>query len=57
MWVNCERCQNQDLERITLKVYLYVMKKGKPVGPRDIIKGVNLSSPSVDYRHLQKLDI
>jgi hypothetical protein len=39
----------------TLKVYLYVVKKG-PVGPRDVMRGANLSSPSVAYRHLQKLE-
>lgn len=44
------------LEGITLTVYLYVAKKSKPVGPRDVMKGINLSSPSVAYRHLQKLE-
>lgn len=48
--------ENQDLQGITLNVYLYVVKKGKPVGPRDVMKGTNLSSPSVAYRHLQKLE-
>ena len=46
----------EELEGITLNVYLYVVKKGKPVGPRDVMKGANLSSPSVAYRHLQKLE-
>ena len=35
---------------------MYCVKKGKPVGPRDVMKGANLSSPSVAYRHLQKLE-
>jgi len=35
---------------------LHAVKKGKPVGPRDVMKGANLSSPSVAYRHLQKLE-
>ncbi len=48
--------QAEELQGITLNVYLYVAKKGKPVGPRDVTKGVNLSSPSVAYRHLQKLE-
>jgi hypothetical protein len=48
--------KNEDLEGITLKVYLHAVKKCKPVGPRDVMKGVNLSSPSVAYRHLQKLE-
>ena len=47
---------NKELEGITLSVYLYVVRKGKPVGPRDVMKGANLSSPSVAYRHLQKLE-
>jgi len=47
---------NKELEGITLYVYLYCVKKGKPVGPRDVMKGSNLSSPSVAYRHLQKLE-
>jgi repressor of nif and glnA expression len=44
------------LEGITLSVYWYVVKVGKPVGPRDVMKGADLSSPSVAYRHLQKLE-
>lgn len=47
---------NEELEGTTLKVYLYVVKEGKPVGPRDVMRGANLSSPSVAYRHLQKLE-
>jgi hypothetical protein len=47
---------NEELEGITLSVYLYVVKKGKPVGPRDAMKGAHLSSPSVAYRHLQRLE-
>jgi hypothetical protein len=45
-----------ELEGITLSVYLYTVKKGAPVGPRDAMKGANLSSPSVAYRHLEKLE-
>ncbi len=48
--------ENQELQGLTLNVYLYAVKKGKPVGPRDVMKGTNLSSPSVAYRHLQKLE-
>lgn len=47
---------SEELEGITLSVYLYAVKKGRPVGPRDVMKGVHLSSPSVAYRHLQKLE-
>jgi polyferredoxin len=45
-----------DLEGITLNVYLYIVKKRKKVGPREVMKGIGLSSPSVAYRHLQKLE-
>lgn len=48
--------QSREIEGITLSVYLYVAKKGRPVGPRDVMKGANLSSPSVAYRHLEKLE-
>jgi hypothetical protein len=48
--------KKDDLEGITLSVYLYAIKKGKSIGPRDVMKGVNLSSPSVAYRHIQKLE-
>lgn len=47
---------NEELEGITLDVYLHVLRNGKPVGPREVMKAVNLSSPSVAYRHLQKLE-
>ena len=50
------RSNSEELEGITLAVYLQVVRKGKPVGPRDVMKSANLSSPSVAYRHLQKLE-
>lgn len=45
------------LQGATLKVYLYAVKKNGSVGPREVMRGANLSSPSVAYRHLQKLEI
>ena len=45
-----------DLEGNTLNVYAFVVKEGKPVGPREVMRGANLSSPSVAHRHLQKLE-
>ncbi len=44
------------VEGTTLRVYVYVVKEGRPLGPRDVMRGLNLSSPSVAYRHLQKLE-
>jgi hypothetical protein len=50
------KIKSEELDGITLNVYLYIAKKGKPVGPRDAVAGAHLSSPSVAYRHLQKLE-
>ncbi len=44
------------LEGKTLNVYSYAVKEGKPVGPREVMRAMNLSSPSVAYWHLQKLE-
>jgi hypothetical protein len=44
------------LEGKTLNVYSYVVKEGKPVGPREVMRAANLSSPSVAYWRLQKLE-
>jgi len=46
---------DQDLNARTFQTYLYLVKAGKPVGPRDVMRGADLSSPSVAYRNLQKL--
>jgi len=45
-----------ELEGTTFTVYLYVLKENKPMGPRDVMRCANLTSPSVAYRHLQKLE-
>ena len=47
---------SEELEGTTFAVYTYVVKEGRPVGTRDVMRGANLSSPSVAYRHLQKLE-
>ena len=44
------------LEGTTLGVYVYIAKEHKPIGPRDVMRGLHLNSPSVAYRHLQKLE-
>jgi DNA-binding transcriptional ArsR family regulator len=48
--------ETSGLKGVTLKVYLYMVKKKGLAGPRDVMRGVGLSSPSVAYRHLQKLE-
>jgi hypothetical protein len=50
---------NPDIELLegkTLNVYAYLVKEDKPVGPREVMRGANLSSPSVAHWHLQKLE-
>ena len=47
---------SEELEGTTLNVYAFVVKEGKPVGPREVMRGANLSSPSTAYRQLQKLE-
>ena len=44
-----------ELNASTFQTYVYLVKVAKPVGPRDVMRGANLSSPSVAYRNLQKL--
>ena len=50
------KTENDDLEGNTLNVYAFVAKEGRPVGTREVMRGANLSSASVAFRHLQKLD-
>lgn len=47
--------QGDELNASTFQTYMYLVKVAKPVGPRDVMRGANLSSPSVAYRNLQKL--
>jgi len=46
---------DEELNATTFQTYVYMVKIGKPIGPRDLMRGANLSSPSVAYRNLQKL--
>ncbi|MCW4028586.1 MAG: hypothetical protein NWE92_02925 [Candidatus Bathyarchaeota archaeon] len=46
---------DQELNATTFQTYVYLVKSGRAVGPRDVMRGANLSSPSVAYRNLQKL--
>jgi hypothetical protein len=47
---------DKELEGNTLSVYAYIVHAARPVGTRDVTRGANLSSTSVAYRHLQKLE-
>ncbi|MBT0159018.1 hypothetical protein G4O51_03430 [Candidatus Bathyarchaeota archaeon A05DMB-2] len=44
-----------ELNATTFHTYVYLVKVGKPVGPREVMRGASLTSPSVAYRNLQKL--
>jgi hypothetical protein len=44
------------LEGNTLSVYAFIVRADGPVGVRDVTRGVELSSTSVAYHHLQKLE-
>ncbi len=46
----------EELEGTTLNVYSCMVREGKPMGPRETMRLANLSSPSVAYWHLQKLE-
>ena len=48
---------DKELAGNTLNVYAYVVKENRPVGTRDVMRGANLSSSSVAFRHLQKLEL
>src|SRR5271169_7068553 len=44
-----------ELRGKTLKVYLFVLKQGKPVGVREVQRELGFSSPSVAFHHMEKL--
>ena len=46
---------DEELNSTLFKTYVFLVKTGKPVGPRDLMRGADLSSPSVAYRNLQRL--
>jgi hypothetical protein len=48
---------DKELAGNTLSVYAYVVRENRPVGTREVMRGANLSSPSVAHRHLQKLEL
>jgi hypothetical protein len=45
----------EELNHTLFHTYVYLVKANRPVGPRDLMRGANLSSPSVAYRNLQRL--
>lgn len=49
------RSVEAELQGRSLEVFLYVVRAGRPVGVRDVQRGLGLSSPSVAHHHLEKL--
>jgi hypothetical protein len=47
--------EQQEFNGTLFSTYVYIVKAARPVGPRDLMRGANLSSPSVAYRNLQRL--
>jgi len=44
------------LRGVTLQVYRYVLKNGKPTGIREVQNSLSLSSPRLAFYHLNKLE-
>ncbi len=47
---------DSDLRGRTLQAYLFMMKNPKPIGVRELQRSLGLSSPSVAFHHLEKLE-
>jgi len=45
----------EGLSATGMRTYIFLIKVGKPVGPREVMRGAKLTSPSVAYRNLQNL--
>mgnify|MGYP000173806126 CR=1 FL=1 len=45
----------QILQGNTLRVYLYMLRERRPVGVREIMRALGLSSPSLAHYHINKL--
>jgi hypothetical protein len=53
--IDANMVADEELNSTLFNTYVFLIKTGKPVGPRDLMRGANLSSPSVAYRNLQRL--
>ncbi|MDR0372063.1 MAG: hypothetical protein LBI79_00645 [Nitrososphaerota archaeon] len=47
--------QQEEINVTLFSTYVVLVKAGKPIGPRDLMRSAHLSSPSVAYRNLQRL--
>ena len=48
--------QRDVLRGLALKVYRFILKNDKPVGIREVQRGLNLSSPTLALYHMNKLE-
>src|SRR4030067_413672 len=48
--------QRDVLRGLTLKVYKYILQSSRPVGIREVQRGLNLSSPTLALYHMNKLE-
>ncbi len=46
---------SDELNATTFDIYLYLVKVHAPTGPREIMRAMDIASPGVVHRHLQKL--
>lgn len=44
------------LRGLTLKVYRFILKSDRPIGIREVQRGLNLSSPTLALYHINKLE-
>jgi DNA-binding transcriptional ArsR family regulator len=47
---------DSDLKGRTLQAYLFMIRNSKPIGVRELQRSLGLSSPSVAFHHLEKLE-
>jgi DNA-binding transcriptional ArsR family regulator len=47
---------DSDLRGRTLQAYLFMIRSSKSIGVRELQRSLNLSSPSVAFHHLEKLE-
>lgn len=45
-----------ELSKTTIRIYLYMLSRNEPLGPREIMRALGFSTPSLVYYHLRKLE-
>jgi len=47
---------DKELSKTSLRVYMYLLSRNEPIGPRQIMRELGFSSPSLAYYHLKRLE-